>query len=157
MAGRSVIGFVARKFGIPDTTFSVWTFFVGLPGWRCFVGRNLFRYPFSSCRPAASPLPIMKTLLTVVFTAVGLVVLLHSDLTPWRIVGKEDALPAGAPHAVERRYAVPVAPTQSHSGDWMRDPNYRSALERTTVVGRPEAAAPRDVDKPAHPRAADFR
>lgn len=32
MAGRSVIGFVARKFGITDATFSVWTFFVVLPG-----------------------------------------------------------------------------------------------------------------------------
>lgn len=90
----------------------------------------------------------MKTLLTVVFTAVGLVLLLHSDLTPWRIVGKEDALPASAPRSVERRYAVPIAPAQSHSGDWMRDPKYRSALERNTVVGRPEYAAPRDTGTP---------
>lgn len=91
----------------------------------------------------------MKFILTVLLTVGVGIGVLHSDLTPWRIVNKEQ-LQARAPALVERRVVVPAAPPAAdHSGDWMRDPNYRSALEKTTVVGRPEGAAARDLGKPA--------
>lgn len=91
----------------------------------------------------------MKFILTVLLTVgVGLGVL-RTDLTPWRIVNKEQ-LQARVPAHVEGRMVVPAAASAAdHSGDWMRDPNYRSALEKTTVVGRPEGAASRDAAKPA--------
>ena len=35
--------------------------------------------------------------------------------------------------------ALPV-----HDGAWMRDPNYRTALEKNTILGRPEASTNRE-------------
>ena len=53
----------------------------------------------------------------------------------------------GEPRVIERRVLVPVQPPTDHSGAWMHDPNYRSALERTTVAGHPENAKARDPNK----------
>ncbi|MBA3963129.1 MAG: hypothetical protein H0X40_14695 [Chthoniobacterales bacterium] len=97
----------------------------------------------------------MKTLITILFTAGAIVALLYSEITPWRIVNKTEqkvpmVAPAATPVIVERRVIVPVAvaPSQDHSGDWMHDPNYRSALEKTTVAGAPEPASRRDQGRP---------
>ena len=77
----------------------------------------------------------MKTLLTALVTAVIFVVLLRSDLTPWRIVKKTDLDQLSRPRVVERRVAVPIAASVDHAGDWIRDPNYRSALEKRRLSG----------------------
>lgn len=90
----------------------------------------------------------MKTILTVLVTAILVVLVLRSELTPWRIVSKADLDQRRQSSVVERRVAVPVRPAANHSGDWMHDPNYRSALEKTTIVGRPENATLRDANKP---------
>ena len=98
----------------------------------------------------------MKTLITILFTAVAVVGLLYSEITPWRLVSKADvnaeqkltpAQPAMTPVVVEKRILVPVqvTPNANHSGDWMRDPNYRTSLEKTTITGAPERARIRDV------------
>jgi len=90
----------------------------------------------------------MRILFTVLLTiGVGIGVL-RSDLTPWCIVNKADLVAkAPVPVPVQRRIVLPAAPKEDHSGDWMRDPDYRSALEKTTIVGRPEGAAVRDQGK----------
>src|SRR6478672_2926416 len=95
----------------------------------------------------------MKSLLVSLFTAVLVVVILRMDVTPWRIVNKAElakqtaSAQTGEPRVIERRVIVPVQPSADHSGAWMHDPNYRSALEKTTVAGHPENAKPRDPNK----------
>ena len=86
----------------------------------------------------------MKTLITILFSAGAVVALLYSEITPWRIVNKADLKPV----VIERRIVVPATSRTDHSGEWMHDPDYRSALERTTVVGAPEPAAHRDIGRP---------
>ena len=89
----------------------------------------------------------MRFIFTVLLTvAIGIIVL-RSELTPWRIVNRAD-LEAKAPAVVQRTVVVPAAPREDHSGDWMHDPNYRSALEKTTLAGHPEGAFDRDHSKP---------
>jgi hypothetical protein len=79
------------------------------------------------------------------FLAVVLfVLLLRSEVTPWRIVRAEELVRP----TQTRRVLIPVTRPTDHSGDWMRDPNYRTALEKTTVAGRTKPAAERDANKP---------
>ena len=95
----------------------------------------------------------MKSLFVSLFTAVLVVVVLRLDVTPWRIVNKAElanqtaSTQTGESRVVERRVLVPVQASTDHSGAWMHDPNYRSALEKTTVAGHPEDAKPRDPNK----------
>ena len=95
----------------------------------------------------------MKSLFVSLFTAVLVVVVLRMDVTPWRIVNKAElanqsaSTQTGEPRVIERRVLVPVQASTDHSGAWMHDPNYRSALEKTTVAGHPENAKPRDPNK----------
>ena len=89
----------------------------------------------------------MKSLLVSLFTAVLVVVILRMDVTPWRIVNKAELEKKSEPRVIERRVLVPVQASTDHSGAWMHDPNYRSALEKTTVAGHPENAKPRDPNK----------
>jgi len=95
----------------------------------------------------------MKSLFVSLLTAVLVVVILRMDVTPWRIVNKAEvanqtgSTQTGEPRVIERRVLVPVQPPTDHSGAWMHDPNYRSALERTTVAGHPENAKARDPNK----------
>ena len=95
----------------------------------------------------------MKSLFVSLFTAALVVVVLRMDVTPWRIVNKAElanqsaSTQTGEPRVIERRVLVPVQASTDHSGAWMHDPNYRSALERTTVAGHPEDAKPRDPNK----------
>ncbi len=92
----------------------------------------------------------MKTIITIIITAVLLVMILRSNVTPWRLVGAADLeRQSQPPQTIERRVIVPAAATVDHSGDWMHDPNYRTGLEKTTVSGRPEDAISRDRSKPA--------
>lgn len=90
----------------------------------------------------------MRFIFTVLLTVGIGVIVLRSGLTPWCIVNKAE-LEAKASVPVQRRMVLPTAPQEDHSGDWMRDPNYRSGLEKTTIIGRPEGAASRDHGKPA--------
>lgn len=94
----------------------------------------------------------MKTILTILFTAGLVVLILRSNVTPWRLVTAAD-LDRKSPPAqiIERRVMVPTAPAVNHSGDWMHDPNYRTGLEKTTVAGRPEDASKRDLNKATTP------
>ena len=95
----------------------------------------------------------MKSLLVSLCTAVLVVVILRMDVTPWRIVNKAEfanqsaSTQTGEPRVIERRILVPVPASTDHSGAWMHDPNYRSALEKTTVAGHPENAKDRDPSK----------
>lgn len=100
----------------------------------------------------------MKIILLILCTIGIGILILRSELTPWRLVRATDLQRSNAttPATVVRRVFVPVNSGRDHSGDWMHDPNYRSALERTTVVGRPETAAARDGNKPV-PTAARHR
>lgn len=101
----------------------------------------------------------MKSILLILCTIGVGVLILRSEITPWRLVRATDLQRSSAPtpEMVVRRIVVPATPAQDHSGDWMHDPDYRSALERTTVVGRPETAASRDdlkrrpTSAPHHP------
>ncbi len=89
------------------------------------------------------------------------VALLRTDWIPWRIVSRTElqahdaAITAGARAArVQQPHGKPAAgvatiplPTPSHAGEWMRDPNYRSALEKTTVAGGPEKGKSRESSR----------
>lgn len=89
------------------------------------------------------------------------VALLRTDWIPWRIVSRTElqahdaAITAGARAArVQQPHGKPGAgvatiplPTPSHAGEWMRDPNYRSALEKTTVAGGPEKGKSRESSR----------
>jgi hypothetical protein len=86
----------------------------------------------------------MKILFGAIRAVVLFVLLLRSEVTPWRIVRAEDLERPNQP----TRVLIPVTRAAEPSGDWMRNPNYRTALEKTTVVGRPEQAAERDTNKP---------
>ncbi|MEO6871826.1 MAG: hypothetical protein ABI233_06360 [Chthoniobacterales bacterium] len=132
--GRRVIGSGSRLLGVADRTFSVWTSFVVLPALMivllliviCMAMRRLSR----SSRLAGRCIRFMKTLLAAVVSAALVIGALRSGLTPWRIVRETEigsVLSGG-------RTAVPTSPVTDHSGDWMRDPNYRTSLEKTTLA-----------------------
>ncbi len=101
----------------------------------------------------------LKILVSCVLTLAAAVALLRSDWIPWRIVSRTElqahdaAITAAAKTTAARipqrgKPAAGVAtipvPTPSHAGEWMRDPNYRSALEKTTVAGGPEKGKSRE-------------
>lgn len=86
----------------------------------------------------------MKTLLVAVVSAALVIGVLRSGLTPWRIVRQTET----GPVLSGRHTGIPASPATDHSGDWMRDPNYRTSLEKTTLVGRAEPAADRDYRSP---------
>ena len=89
----------------------------------------------------------MKTILSCLVIIGVAFFLLRSDLTPWRILSRseiEDMMNARL-SAQRSRFPQPAPHPTISNGEWMRDPNYRTSLERTTVVGRPEGAAPRDA------------
>ncbi len=105
----------------------------------------------------------LKILVSCVLTLAAAVAVLRSDWVPWRIVSRtelqaHDAAITAAAKATAARVqpprskpAVGVAtiplPTPSHAGEWMRDPNYRSALEKTTVAGGPEKGKSRESSR----------
>ena len=107
----------------------------------------------------------LKTPLFCVLTLAVAIALLRSDWIPWRIVSRSelqahDAFVAATATAAARTRqpgtrAAPAAggvatipvPTPTHSGEWMRDPNYRSALEKTTVAGGPEKGKSRESSR----------
>jgi hypothetical protein len=87
----------------------------------------------------------MKELgLLLVFPA-AVIGLLRTEVTPYRIVSvtELDEMKAAAQQAARAPLAV-AAPTPVRDGQWMYDPKYRSALEKTTVVGVPEASKRRE-------------
>lgn len=93
----------------------------------------------------------MKTIIVALVTAALVLVVLNTGLTPWRIVkgttASTAASPTNSPAPIIIRHAAapPDHSATDHAGDWMRDPNYRTSLEKNTVVGRPEPAASRDA------------
>lgn len=101
----------------------------------------------------------LKILLSCLLPVAAAVALLRTDWIPWRIVSRAElqahdaAIVAAArkPQSLNRPAAgvatIP-APTPNHSGEWMRDPNYRSALEKTTVAGGSEKAKSREAARP---------
>ena len=101
----------------------------------------------------------LKILVSCVLTLAAAVALLRFDWIPWRIVSRTElqahdaAITAAAKAAATRvpprsnptaGVATIPLPTPSHAGEWMRDPNYRSALEKTTVAGGPEKGKSRE-------------
>lgn len=91
----------------------------------------------------------MKVLAISLLTLLLAIGLLRTDLTPWRLLSKQEIEAIKHQHlaseaAMRRRLPQPTPWPTISDGSWMRDPNYRSALERTTVAGRVEPAAPRD-------------
>lgn len=98
----------------------------------------------------------MKSLLVALAT-IGLGLgLLHSGVTGWRLVKEADIdalrAQASAVQQQQPQQAFPGARSPG-TGAWMWDPNYRTALEKTTIIGRPEGARNRDngsVSNPGH-------
>ena len=90
----------------------------------------------------------MKILGTVIVTILVVIAFLHSDFCPWRIVDRSalDELNQQVTSLNAQLAARPSvqAAAQAHSGSWMWDPSYRTALEKTTIVGVPEDAKSRD-------------
>ena len=84
----------------------------------------------------------MKTILAVFLTIASGLVFLHSGLSSWRIVSQESLDATGkqiadltdALNAAQQR---PLAGSTPHPGAWMWDANYRTALEKGTVSGKP--------------------
>ena len=88
----------------------------------------------------------MKTLMVAILTIVLGVAYLHTDLSPWRIVDKGalDSLNQQVADLTQQLAAAQVHTAQvAHTGSWMWDPSYRTALEKTTIMGVPQAATPR--------------
>ena len=94
----------------------------------------------------------MKSILAVIVTVVAAMIFLHTDISPWRIVSQTDLDDlnkqiAGLKQQQEQQQQQIVTSFQAptpHPGAWMWDPNYRTALEKTTVVGAPEIAKSRE-------------
>jgi hypothetical protein len=81
----------------------------------------------------------MKTLALLFVVGVLAVALLRSDLTPWRLVSQKELDELRAAHA-----QISTQRAQQQSSAWMLDPNYRTSLEKTTVVGVPERSKRRE-------------
>ncbi len=105
----------------------------------------------------------LKILLSCLLSVASAVALLRTDWIPWRIVSRSElqahdaaivttARASARTQQTRGRPAAGVAtipaPTPNHSGEWMRDPNYRSALEKTTVAGGSEKAKSREAARP---------
>ena len=91
----------------------------------------------------------MKILATAIIVTLLWMIFLHTDFAPWQIVsrGEIDNLHQQLEEktaAVATVADAAAATPPQHTGAWMYEPGYRSALEKTTVVGRPEAAKHRD-------------
>lgn len=82
----------------------------------------------------------MQSLAAALLTALAIISVLRSEITPWRIVAKAD-LDANAAKLAE---AVAVASTSKKAPPWMFDPAYRTSLEKTTVIGVPESSHSRE-------------
>lgn len=83
----------------------------------------------------------MKSLILVLLVPGLLFAILRAELTPWRLLSPSEA-------AALRNHIAQLEQTRSNGGSapagWLRDPNYRTSLEKTQVVGRPEWAKDRD-------------
>lgn len=89
----------------------------------------------------------MKTLILIIAQPVLLVIVLRSELTPWRLLSPGEIAVIQTRMNLLEKQAQPAGPgarAQSSSGRWMFDGKYRTSLEKTTVIGRPEAAKGRD-------------
>jgi len=89
----------------------------------------------------------MKLLGVFALVLIALYFFLRSDnFTSYRIMST-DELTEIKRNAAEEVYAQVQAQNpaaKSHDGSWMFDPQYRTSLEKTTVIGHPEAAKRRD-------------
>ena len=88
----------------------------------------------------------MKALAAMLFFPMGMVGLLRSDMTPWRLVSAQelDELRARATSVSQE---VAQTSAQQSQGAWMHEPTYRSALEKTTVIGVPERSKSREAGR----------
>ena len=82
----------------------------------------------------------MRIIGTLVLVLAALFALLRSDITPFRLMSV-DELTEMKRSAVEQAYAV-NPPGGTHDGAWMWDPKYRTSLEKTTEIGRPDLYKP---------------
>lgn len=87
----------------------------------------------------------MKTLILIVCLPVLLLAILRSELTPWRLISPSEfsamqarvlALEQQVRQAQQAQVAQAQRPRIS-DGSWMNNEKYRSALGKTTVIGRP--------------------
>ncbi len=80
----------------------------------------------------------MREIASAVFVVILFVLGLKMELLPWRLVDADEY--RSLVRAVHQTRAEPPR-LGSH---FARDPDYRSALERTTFAGRPEKVKDRD-------------
>ena len=82
----------------------------------------------------------MKSLLLAFLFVAGIIGILRSDMTPFRLKTAQelDEMQMSAAQA-----ALAGKPPQ-HNGGWMWDSNYRTPLEKTTVIGVPERSKSRE-------------
>ena len=76
----------------------------------------------------------MQFFIAALFGAAATLGLLYSEMTPWRVI-KQEELDRFQAELIAARLPV------KRSGEWMFDPNYRTALERTKVGGVTESSA----------------
>jgi len=79
----------------------------------------------------------MKTILTFLMAICLVVAYLRTDFSPWRIVSRDDLNALQQQATAVSTAAAARAVAGPRTGSWMWDPNYRTALEKPTVVGRP--------------------
>jgi hypothetical protein len=82
----------------------------------------------------------MKSMAVAFMFVISVIGLLRSDLTPWRLmtVKELDEMKAS-------QVPVVAVGTPKPTGTWMWDSTYRTSLEKTTVIGRPEGAKSREI------------
>ena len=95
----------------------------------------------------------MKTLIAIILIPLLLLAVLRAELTPWRLVSPSEyasiqsRLKSLEQQVLQAQQAQQVAQTQRPKltdGSWMRDEKYRTSLEKSTVIGVPEASKRRD-------------
>jgi len=74
-------------------------------------------------------------LFAAMFGAAATIGVLHYELTPWRVIKQEQLDRFQAELTAAR--TIPV----KKPGEWMFDPNYRTALEKTKIAGVTESSS----------------
>lgn len=87
----------------------------------------------------------MKTIFALVVTVLAAIAFLRSDMSPWQLVSRADLDDLNRQiEELKHQSVVVSAAATPHTSAWMWDPNYRTALEKTTVAGAPETSKSRE-------------
>lgn len=88
----------------------------------------------------------MKTLILILLIPGLLIAIVRSELTPWRLFSPSEVAALRDRIALLEQQAQRTSATSAGSSQpgWIRDPSYRTSLEKTTVVGVPESSKRRE-------------